>query len=799
VGLLRPDQFSDFDIAIDGWGYVLTEGDDPSPFQFSAPDDALEKTSIDTLLEQNKLDTLYWDSNRSWHEGAGQTRLDVPPRFVIDPTTASSPYKFLRSKGVDITTKGQLTLLHRTVLAVNSLNADPIPQKLAATDQFAYLSVGNNSLYRFAALDGSDQTSIGNGSATSAPVLDFASDGGNIYAALGAEGISRATVPTQTQINAADALTNWAGSSATLTLNSSNKKEGTNAINVAVNNAVTGTATLTFGSAQDYSAKDQFSIWINAPASITGTGSSSIEVRFITSGGNYYRFPGIFGSGGWQSWSMPRVGGFTAVGSPAWNNINSLAVLVINATGSAVNVLIDDLEALVGTAFALWETSMDARVIAWANDQLYAAGIKTGTQWRFFKAAAGSGSAEVYVIPDGWVVTSIRALGGLVYFSAYRGSKGVVYAYDGVNAPTVACPPEAMGIGTIPLSLIPFSGAGMLIGCRRIGTNGGQAGTGVLHRGFPDATGALRVERLAILGVDDGRDYGIRCGIAWGDSAYFGWNYGDEPAGENFLVDQNKRSGLGIYIPETGGYSRSYLTPSASGSISGVVEDVAVFKGRRMFTVGGQGVCIEQTTYEPEGAVQSSLLDINVSADKIWLAQETYYSATEAIPTPVAHAYSIDGSTWLNDTGGSGAGSSIRMRTSFNALGLKTPSLYGRTRLLTTSGTVTPVVYQTGIGGYPATKPLPVHAMMIRAYPSSERLDIARTHMRHDGYAVLARLIALWQNQSIVDYQPPWAFADGGSGISYRVRVAEVQADKGWNASGDMAGGTCAVKLKVVP
>ncbi len=154
----------------------------------------------------------------------------------------------------------------------------------------------------------------------------------------------------------------------------------------------------------------------------------------------------------------------------------------------------------------------------------------------------------------------------------------------------------------------------------------------------------------------------------------------------------------------------------------------------------------------------------------------------------------------MNDTGGAGAGSSVRIRTSFATLGLKTPSLYARTRLLTTSGTVTPVLYSTGIGGYPATKPLPVHALMIRAYPSSERLDISRTHSRHDGWAALGRLITLWQNQTIVDYQPPWAFSDSTpGGISYKVRVAQVQATKGWNASGDAGGGIVLAQLKVVP
>lgn len=788
--LLRADQASTFDVVLDGWGYMLAE-DDPSPYQLQCQDDALEKTSIDTQLEMNKLDTLYWGANRSWHEGQGQTRLDVPPRFQIDPSTASSPYKHLRSKGVDITTRGQLTLLHRTAKGAATLvNQDPSPQKIATTDLYAYVLNGLN-VVRSSDLFVSDNTVQATGSAQNA--VDIATDGGVTYVAVGTDGIYRATsaVAGETQQEACDSLTGWAasGTGATLTLDTGDKKEGTASVRLNSGSTISS-ATKTFAAAKDFSAVNLIKFWIEV--GIAG----SVTVRLYTDVSNYFQRIISLGTETWTQDVSNRLTDWTTVGSPNWNNLTLFGV-----TGAAAltEILVDDLRTVVTASFASWGT-WDARVLGWANDQLFAAGIKTGTQWRVYKAAATTTGAELYVLPDGWTVTSIRALGGLVYFSAYRGGKGVIYVYDGVNPTlTIACPWDALGNGTIPLTMIPFSGAGMLICCRRLTTTA-SAGLGVLYRGFPDAVGSLRLERVAIHGADDGRDYGIRCGIAYGDFAYFGMNYGDEPANENFLVDQTKRSGLGIYWPETGGWGRSYLTPTGT-AVSGIVEDAAVFKGRRIFTVGGVGVYVEQTTYEPEGGVQTSLIDVNVSADKVWLAEESYYSATEAITSPVSHAYSLDGTTWVNDTGGGGAGSSVRVRTSFATLGLKTPSIYARTRLTTTSGTVTPVLFSTGIGGYPATKPLPIHALMIRAYPSSERLDISRTHARHDGWVVLGRLITLWQNQTIVDYQPPWAFADPtvAGGISYKVRVAQVQATKGWNASGDATGGIASVQLKVCP
>jgi hypothetical protein len=799
VALLTPDRFSSFDVSIDGVGFVLDESD-PSPFQLQCQDDALEKTSIDTLLEQNKLDTLYWGINRSWHEGQGQARLDVPPRFTIDPTTASSPYKHLRSKGVDITTRGQLTLLHKTSLALALTNLDPAPQKIAVTDSYVFIAAGQPNIKRFAALDASDVVTLTSATATNQEVRDFATDGSMVFAALGVDGISRATVQTYTQREAFDVTTGWAftSGSGTFNANSAFKKEG--AASLQVNATVAAGATAIVQKTEgvwDFSAVTQFTLW---SAAQTSAQPFAYTVRFVTSSGNYFEASLPAATGDFIQTVLDRATGFTTTGTPAWNNINALAFTMKNNGASSANpsAWFDDLESAGGPTFSTWG-SWDARVLGWANDQLFAAGIKTGTQWRFYKAASGTGGAEVYVLPDGWSVTSIRALGGLVYFSASRGGKGIIYAYDGVNSPIIAAPFDAIGNGTIPLAMVPFSGAGMLILCRRL-TSIISGGLGVVYRAFPDAVGALRVERVALLGADDGRDYGPRCGIAYGDFSYFGWNYGDEPTGENFLVDTTKRSGLGIYFPETGGYGRSYLTPTGS-AVSGIVEDASVFKGRRIFTVGGVGLYVEGTTYEPEGGVQTSLIDVNVSADKIWLAEESYYSATENITSPVSHAYSLNGTTWVNDTGAGGAGSSVRVRTSFATLGLKTPSIYARTRLTTTSGTVTPVLFSTGIGGYPATKPLPVHALMIRAYPASERLDISRTQQRHDGWAVLGRLITLWQNQTIVDYQPPWAFSDPtqAQGISYKVRVAQVQASKGWNAKVDATGGIAQVQLKVCP
>ena len=773
-----------------------------SPLQLLAADDLLGRTSIDTQLEMNKLDDLYWGANRSWHEGQGQTRLDVPPRFQIDPSTASSPYKHLRSKGVDITIRGQLTLLHATAKVLALTNQDPNPEKIAVTDSYAYVISGPQTVQRFSNVTASDAASQNLNAASTGVAVDLATDGGIAYAALGIDGINRVLPAAFTQQDSADSATGWAATNGTLTLDTTDKKEGTGSIKVISGASSPMTVRKTFAAAKDFSGVDNFYYWAKLENTASGFG---VGLRAETDTSNYFQASVgqsfIQGGAGWIRFLIPRTASFvTTVGTPSWTNINSFA-LIITALPNGTIFHIDDLDTQVFGNWATWGT-WDARALGWVNDRLYAAGVKSGTQWRFYEAASGTGGAERYVLPDGWVVTDICGLSGLVYFAAYRGGKGVVYSYDGssTNAPQIACQVDAIGNGTIPLSLTPFSGAGILIGCRRL-TSSLSAGLGVVYRGFPDAAGALRLERVALLGADDGSDYGVRCGLSYGDYSYFGWSFADSEPGANFLVDQTKRTGLGIYWPETGAYGRSYQTPTGT-AVNAIVEDIAVFKGRRMFTVGGMGVFLEQTTYEPEGGVVSSLIDVNVAADKVWLAEESYYMATEAIPSPVAHAYSLDGTTWSNDTGGGGAGSSVRIRTSFNALGLKTPSIYARTRLLTVSGTVTPALYQTGIGGYPAVKPLPTFVLALRAYPASEQLDIARSRLPDAGYAALAKLLGLWTNQTIIDFQPPWAFSDQTTlpaGISYRVRVSDLQIDKGWFSNAEQGGGLVTCKLKVVP
>lgn len=104
-----------FDLAINGVGYLLAdEVDRQGTIGYSYARGAYIKTNPDLLVErqdlshdmsENKIDGLYWSSQRSVWGGAGQARLDNPD--------FSNRELFLRGKNIDpFTIRGELSLSH---------------------------------------------------------------------------------------------------------------------------------------------------------------------------------------------------------------------------------------------------------------------------------------------------------------------------------------------------------------------------------------------------------------------------------------------------------------------------------------------------------------------------------------------------------------------------------------------------------------------------------------------------------------------------------------------------------------
>lgn len=171
-----------YDCALNGVGYrVAWEIAKLLHFQHGpyleiATDLVVERTDLNVEeMTENKLDKLYWDSQRSWHNGAGQIRFDVPK--------ASDPFAYLSSVNIDVRVPGQAFLLPDIQsLSISGSSLGPF-SKLCVGAGFLYQEdTGGNSWNRITVptTDAGSPTSVSVTAATGGAV-DCCSDGQNVY------------------------------------------------------------------------------------------------------------------------------------------------------------------------------------------------------------------------------------------------------------------------------------------------------------------------------------------------------------------------------------------------------------------------------------------------------------------------------------------------------------------------------------------------------------------------------------------------------------------------------------------
>lgn len=180
-----------WDIALNGRGYML-DTDHPS---FGGQSAYLGRMGIETipLIRQQADDSsepgestinpegLWPRSQSSWHLGAGQQYLDAKD---------SDRHRFHSSLGIDPWTIGQMKLLNATSQSVNTSNTN-----LNVLRVGSYLYFGDGTTLKFsntAPYSSLTSAVIQNGE-TAQNVLSITSDGYNIWAALGSNGIHTTT------------------------------------------------------------------------------------------------------------------------------------------------------------------------------------------------------------------------------------------------------------------------------------------------------------------------------------------------------------------------------------------------------------------------------------------------------------------------------------------------------------------------------------------------------------------------------------------------------------------------------
>lgn len=430
-----------------------------------------------------------------------------------------------------------------------------------------------------------------------------------------------------------------------------------------------------------------------------------------------------------------------------------------------------------GSSPAVHWSDADVVRIAWVKNRLLGLGL-TGGRYQLLEVDATTGSVQKHLFAQGETPApcAMVELGPLVYIAMLDAgsSSSRIYAWDGTNAPFLALP---LPPGDAVESMTPFLGAGMLIGATQPSED--KADAGIVYAGFPTGQGHLTLleREVAAFGRTDSntaRRYAIYQGASWSNEVYFPWPYDDG-------------GGIGVYLPETAAYARHLYS-----SVVDQVEAVAVWRGRRFFTVHGSGVWGERTTFVASGNLVSSLIDINVDAEKTWILQE---SGFDPLPTgtSVTHEYSTDGgTTWAGSATGSTAGSRL---LSSNPFVVAHQIQYRVTLTANGAKTLTPTLLKSGVGGWPASKPGAVHQLTLRAFPAQQRRSGEIADGQDNGWSLFNALDARRRAGAIYDYQPPWwALSED----SLKVRVAGVRTLGAWGTSGVAQGGTLLLTLKEV-
>ena len=209
----------------------------------------------------------------------------------------------------------------------------------------------------------------------------------------------------------------------------------------------------------------------------------------------------------------------------------------------------------------------------------------------------------------GWTIQSFTEANGHVYFSAYKGNKGMVYAWPlGLDSSGNTQYPFVAW--DLPPGLSPREtfAAGGSIFVRAFRENTSSAGTAYIYRCVPDPqTGALTpffITELADMATTD--DHSVGVFSARDNQVYWGWK----------KMTSGNKTGLGCYDLETGGYAKFFQSDDAT---TGDVYGADVWQGRLVFSVAGTGIKKESTTaFETAGTLNGSRIDGGSALTKGW-------------------------------------------------------------------------------------------------------------------------------------------------------------------------------------
>jgi hypothetical protein len=178
---------SQFPVALNGRPYLLDLRSNRFSHQFEQR--VRDQSDISTAPGEASINPqgLWRRGSKSWHLGAGQLYAD---------DADAQDYRFNRSKGVDVWTKGRLSLLNDTVLSLGSTSTNLPTCTVFSSAGVEHLYVGDGQVLKFTT-DPFAATPTWTDVTTNAPteqINDIATDGVVVYVAYATKGIYTTTI-----------------------------------------------------------------------------------------------------------------------------------------------------------------------------------------------------------------------------------------------------------------------------------------------------------------------------------------------------------------------------------------------------------------------------------------------------------------------------------------------------------------------------------------------------------------------------------------------------------------------------
>lgn len=292
-------------------------------------------------------------------------------------------------------------------------------------------------------------------------------------------------------------------------------------------------------------------------------------------------------------------GNFTVTGSGAFVDMTSDGQRWYACDGT------DIYRGTTADPVSAWST-IDGEVIHWAGGRIcaaYADASPASSTPNVFTTLNDAGTEEVtngrLTLNPGWTIRGMTDGSGYVFFGAYSGQEGEVWAWNigSSDAPFQALP---LPPGEVPVDLHWHQGS---VYVRVDRPNATHDTPQAIYRCPVGADGTLTPFSV----VEDSLGAsGTFAGL--GDLVFFSWT-GMSSAGI---------SGIGAIDITTGGYAKCYF-PSAESGATGHVVGVDIWNGRPIFTVAAEGLQrVHPTTRASSGWLKTSIVDAGSTLSKVW-------------------------------------------------------------------------------------------------------------------------------------------------------------------------------------